>query len=123
MSRASRKFFLIVATLLLWVMTIILCAYSVKVFLDTGIFILQAMLLLGLITDKVIVAGLMSSTTWVVLVIGGIIWLVVTVGGVEYHLKRVGRPESWRLFVWTIGLALIPIILSFVIPQVIFWFV
>jgi len=32
-----------------------------------------------------------------------ILWLAMVVGGGEYHYKRYGEPNSWRLFARTIG--------------------
>jgi hypothetical protein len=122
-SSASRKFLLTVAALLLWIVTVVLGAYSVMVTLDTVIFVLQTMPLLGLMTGRVTLAGLMSSATWIVMALGGIIWLIITIGGLEYHFKRVGRPESWRLFAWTIGFELILIVLGFIIPELLVWLV
>ena len=31
-------------------------------------------------------------------------FLIFTIITSEYHRTRVGRPESWRLFAWTIGI-------------------
>jgi hypothetical protein len=32
-----------------------------------------------------------------------LVYLAFIIGTTEYHRKRVGRPESWRLFGWTIA--------------------
>lgn len=37
--------------------------------------------------------------------------LIFIIWSTEYHLKRVGKPESWRLFGWTIAVELSIIIL------------
>jgi hypothetical protein len=42
-------------------------------------------------------------------------FLVFIIGTTEYHLKRVGRPESWRLFGWTIAVELSLLILYYIL--------
>ena len=37
--------------------------------------------------------------------------LIYLIWSTEYHIKRVGQPESWRLFGWTIAVELSIIIL------------
>jgi hypothetical protein len=40
-----------------------------------------------------------------------LLFLVYVIWSTEYHIKRVGKPESWRLFGWTIAVELSIIIL------------
>ena len=42
------------------------------------------------------------QSVWLVLVLA-LALLAFVIGSAEYHRKRVGRPESWRLFGWTIA--------------------
>lgn len=42
-------------------------------------------------------------------------FLIFLIWSTEYHLKRVGRPESWRLFGWTIGVELVIILLGYLL--------
>jgi hypothetical protein len=42
-------------------------------------------------------------------------FLVFIIASTEYHLKRVGRPESWRLFGWTIAVELSLLILYYIL--------
>jgi hypothetical protein len=42
-------------------------------------------------------------------------FLVFIVASTEYHMKRVGKPESWRLFGWTIAVELSLVILYYII--------
>ena len=42
-------------------------------------------------------------------------FLVFIIATTEYHRKRVGRPESWRLFGWTIAVELSIIILNYLL--------
>jgi len=42
-------------------------------------------------------------------------FLVFIIASTEYHLKRVGKPESWRLFGWTIAVELSLLILYYII--------
>jgi hypothetical protein len=39
--------------------------------------------------------------------------LIFIIWSTEYHLKRVGKPESWRLFGWTIAVELSIILLNY----------
>ena len=41
--------------------------------------------------------------------------LIFIIGTTEYHWKRVGRPESWRLFGWTLAAELSLVILYYVL--------
>jgi hypothetical protein len=41
-----------------------------------------------------------------------LVFLIFIIWSTEYHLKRVGRPESWRLFGWTIAGELMIILLN-----------
>jgi hypothetical protein len=45
----------------------------------------------------------------------GLGFLVFIIGTTEYHLKRVGRPESWRLFGRTIAVELSLLILYYIL--------
>ena len=51
----------------------------------------------------------LSVTGWVFVL--ALLFLVYIIWSTEYHLKRVGKPESWRLFGWTIAVELSIIIL------------
>ena len=44
-----------------------------------------------------------------------LVFLVFIIGTTEYHLKRVGKPESWRLFSWTIAVELSLLILYYIL--------
>jgi hypothetical protein len=44
-----------------------------------------------------------------------LVYLVFIVGTTEYHRKRVGRPESWRLFGWTLAVELSLVILYYLL--------
>ena len=48
---------------------------------------------------------------WAVFILGAM-WLVLVVGGGEYHYRRVGRRESWRLFGRTIAVEVAILILA-----------
>ena len=41
--------------------------------------------------------------------------LIFLIWSTEYHTKRVGKPESWRLFGWTIAFELSIILLSYLL--------
>ena len=42
-----------------------------------------------------------------------LVFLIFIIWSTEYHLKRVGKPESWRLFGWTIAVELTIILLNY----------
>ncbi len=42
-------------------------------------------------------------------------YLVFIIGTTEYHRKRVDRPESWRLFGWTIATEVSLVILYYIL--------
>jgi membrane protease YdiL (CAAX protease family) len=43
-----------------------------------------------------------AIATWLVLLLA-ILFLVFVIATTEYHRKRIGQRESWRLFGWTIA--------------------
>ena len=45
----------------------------------------------------------------------GLAYLIFVIWSTEYHMKRVGHPESWRLFGWTIAVELSIEILHYLI--------
>jgi hypothetical protein len=42
-------------------------------------------------------------------------FLIFLIASTEYHRKRIGRPESWRLFGWTIAVELAIVILYYIL--------
>jgi hypothetical protein len=50
------------------------------------------------------------SVTGLIFVLA-LLFLVYVIWSTEYHIKRVGTPESWRLFGWTIAAELSIIVL------------
>jgi|SRR5215211_5416279 len=51
----------------------------------------------------------LSATGWVFVL--ALLFLVYVIWSTEYHIKRVGTMQSWRLFGWTIAVELSIIIL------------
>lgn len=45
-------------------------------------------------------------------IIMGVVCIGIIIGGGEYHLKNFGKPQSWRLFGWTIAAELSILILA-----------
>lgn len=45
----------------------------------------------------------------------GIAFLIFIIASTEYHIKRVGKPESWRLFGWTIAVELSLLVLYYIL--------
>ena len=57
-------------------------------------------------------ANIQASTPIVVFLLA-LIMLIFIIWSTEYHLKRVGKPESWRLFGWTIAVELSIVLLNY----------
>lgn len=54
-----------------------------------------------------------ASLGWVFIL--GLLFLIFIIASTEYHLKRVGKPESWRLFGWTIAVELSLLVLYYIL--------
>jgi hypothetical protein len=57
-------------------------------------------------------ADIQASTPIVVFLLA-LLMLIYIIWSTEYHIKRVGKPESWRLFGWTIAVELSIILLNY----------
>jgi hypothetical protein len=57
-------------------------------------------------------ADIQASTPIVVFLLA-LLMLIYIIWSTEFHLKRVGKPESWRLFGWTIAVELSIILLNY----------
>ena len=44
-----------------------------------------------------------------------LLFLIFIIATTEYHIKNVGRPESWRLFGWTIAVELSILLLYYLL--------
>ena len=56
-----------------------------------------------------------EASTPVVVVLLALLMLIYIIWSTEYHIKRVGKPESWRLFGWTIAVELSIILLNYLL--------
>ncbi len=41
------------------------------------------------------------------IIVLAILWIMVVIGGGEYHRTRVGRPRSWKILIWTVGVEVV----------------
>lgn len=57
-------------------------------------------------------AAIQASTPLLVFLLA-LLFLIYIIWSTEYHLKRVGMPESWRLFGWTIAAELSIVLLNY----------
>jgi len=67
---------------------------------------------------SVMLGGSVEQSTMSALVlvyILGIAYMVFVIVSTEYHSKRVGKPESWRLFGWTIAVEVSILILYYLL--------
>jgi len=52
-------------------------------------------------------SGLRRIVNYATIAIGVLVWIgAVVIGGMEYHFKRIGKRNSYRVFAWTIGIEL-----------------
>jgi hypothetical protein len=65
--------------------------------------------------DTVRARGTVVTIYNVTFMLLAIIWLAVVVGGADYHFRRVGQPQSWRVFAWVIGVELALLAGSFIV--------
>lgn len=56
-----------------------------------------------------------QASTPVVVFFLALLMLIYTIWSTEYHIKRVGKPESWRLFGVTIAVELSIILLNYLL--------
>lgn len=56
-----------------------------------------------------------QASTPVVVFFLALVFLIYVIWSTEYHLKRVGKPESWRLFGWTIAVELSIVLLNYLL--------
>lgn len=54
-----------------------------------------------------------QASTPIVVFLLALLMLIYIIWSTEYHIKRVGKPESWRLFGWTIAVELSIILLNY----------
>ncbi len=56
-----------------------------------------------------------EASTPVMVFFLALLMLIYIIWSTEYHIKQVGKPESWRLFGWTIAVELSIILLNYVL--------
>ena len=57
-----------------------------------------------------------GAATILVITASALIYIAGVIGGAEYHYKRIGQPNSWKLFAWTMGIE----VLILVLPHFVF---
>jgi hypothetical protein len=55
----------------------------------------------------------LSAMTWIFVL--ALLFLIFVIVSTEYHIKRFGKMESWRLFGWTIAVEVSIIVLYFIL--------
>lgn len=81
--------------LILWIISAVLGLQSIY-YLKELFYVIYVSLGGGIAQAELFVPGLVFVLA--------LLYLIFIVGTTEYHIKRVGRPESWRLFGWTIAI-------------------
>jgi hypothetical protein len=99
-----RKTLMSVLTAILWLATVGLGMLAFMVF-QQGLQVRSGLLLLEYgEMGAVARAGFWRIIRYTSLFLGGIGWLAMVVGGMEYHFRRIGQRQSFRIFAWTIGI-------------------
>ncbi len=50
--------------------------------------------------------GIVRTVRIAMMICGGVIWLIVALASIGYHSENLGRPRSWKILAWTIGIEL-----------------
>ena len=101
-----RQIGLNVLAFVLWLLTVVLALQGIYVFKE--LFYLIYVALGGSVGQ----AERFVPVLVFFLALGALAFVILTT---EYHLKRVGRPESWRLFGWSIAVEVSLIILYYIL--------
>lgn len=59
--------------------------------------------------------SLVQASTPVLVFLLALLFMIYLIWSTEFHLKRVGKPESWRLFGWTIAVELSIVLLNYLL--------
>lgn len=102
--------------ILLWLMSVGL-GVLVFIILNDAIVILGVRLFVTEETGVVEGRGLLATLQNVGAIFGGIVLLAIAVGGAEYHFRRVGQRQSWRVLALTIVAELVIIGLWLIITS------
>jgi hypothetical protein len=59
--------------------------------------------------------AVVQASTPIMVFLLALVMLIYIIWSTEYHIKRVGTPESWRLFGWTLAVELSIILLNYLL--------
>jgi hypothetical protein len=93
----NRKIVPSILALILWLVTFVLGLEGI--YTSKGIY---TAIMFGLGQN---IADVENSATFVVFLVA-VGFMIFTIATAEYHRVRIGKPESWRLFAWTIAVEL-----------------
>jgi hypothetical protein len=99
----QKKFSAPVAAFSLWLATVILATWD---FLVIRGMVLRTYVRILPVGGGSEAAGVINLIHIILVIILAILWIGVVIGGAEYHYKRVGRPDSWKLFSRTLAVEL-----------------
>jgi hypothetical protein len=103
-----RRTLLFVLTFVLWLLTIALGFLVLSAVQDT-----VDKLLIGYIFNEIDNqrlgsargGGMRSIVNYATISICVLVWIIgIVIAGMEYHFKRIGQRNSYRVFAWTIGI-------------------
>lgn len=87
----------------LWLATVILATWD---FLVIRGMVLRTYVRILPVSGGSEAADVITLIHIILVIILAILWIGVVIGGAEYHYKRVGRPDSWKLFSRTLAIEL-----------------
>ena len=117
-----KKLLLPALTIVLWLATVLLGFWAVAIIQNTVDVRILAYIFQEVESQEMGASrggGLRSVVNYATIAIAVLIWLgAVVIGGMEYHFKRVGQRNSYRIFAWTIGIELAIIIVGTLLTSV-----
>jgi hypothetical protein len=90
----------------LWLATVVLATWNILV--------IRSMVLRTYVRFMPVNAGgeAMTLVNTILLLVLAVAWIAVAVGGAEYHYKRIGQLNSWKLFSRTLAVEISILILA-----------
>jgi hypothetical protein len=111
-----KKTLLFLLTFVLWLVTVGLgfwAATAIREAVDVQLVAVIAQRIENQQMGTATGGGWRSIINYTTIGIGVLVWIgLIVIGGMEYHFKRVGERNSYRLFAWTIGIEIVIIVVS-----------
>jgi hypothetical protein len=102
--RGAKKATTIAATFGLWLVTAVLGLWLIQFVRNLMARLIFYFTPIGVdeyaAFKRIQLVGGLSTFLYLIL---GLAWIAAIIGGAEYHRRRLGQPESWRLFGWIVA--------------------